>query len=128
MNKLLGTMLLLLAPITACGDDETTSTTNGGDKDVSDVLPLLPNGNLMDGEQVYGESCAQTTCHGADGNTGASASPPLSEAVPQRSDKELAEVIRYGTINEGGVMPEQTQLTAQDIADVIVFLRQQFPE
>lgn len=124
MKKLLGTMLFLLVPLAACGDDETGTTTNGGEGDVSDILAL--QGNVMDGEQVYEESCAQATCHGADGNTGASSSPALSEAVPSRSDQELAVVIRFGTINDGGVMPE-TNLPAQDIADVIAFLRQQFP-
>jgi cytochrome c553 len=126
MKKLLGSMLLLLVSLAACGDDETSTTTNGGDKDVSDVLALLGNGNVMDGQQVYLDSCAEATCHGADGDSGPQ-SKKLSEAVPIRSDKELAEVIRYGTINEGGIMPEQKQLSAQDIADVITFLRQQFP-
>lgn len=123
MKSLLATMLLLVPLAAGCGDDETTPPTTS-DKDVSDILAL--QGNVMDGQAVYEDSCAEATCHGPNGNDGHPTAGDLTEEVPQRSDEELAMVIRYGTIVDGGTMAA-TNLPAQDIADVITYLRQTFP-
>lgn len=126
MKKVLGSILLLLVlPLAACGDDETgATTTTDDDQPVGDILALT--GNAADGDVVYQDSCAQTTCHLPDGS-GFGDAKDLATEVPARDDEALARVIKYGTIDDGGIMPAQTQLSAQDIADVMAYLRSEFP-
>jgi len=81
-------------------------------------------GDPVAGEAVFQTTCAQAKCHGPDG----SGSDPKSDAadlakkVPAKSDAEIEAIITGGF----ALMPAQSALSDQDVADVIAYLRQEF--
>ena len=102
--------------------DDSTGEDDGANEhpeDVADILELL--GDAETGEANYGSSCGIGSCHGPMGNDGTA--PSLVTAVPAHSDVELARTIRFGE----GDMPAISTFTAQDIADVMAYLRKSFP-
>lgn len=127
MKNWLGTLLMLtLVPAAvACGDDGeegTTGTSNA--RDVSSVLALLPAADAQGGSVLYPDLCGEGTCHGSTGDNGTSGSS-LSAEVPALTDEQLAIIIKYGNIDEGGTMPPVVA-SDEDIADVMAYVIQEF--
>jgi mono/diheme cytochrome c family protein len=86
---------------------------------------LALEGDAVAGEPVFTGTCGVSTCHGADGNTpGTPQTAKLGDEVPGNPDSFLADIILKGD----GPMPPQTQLSDQEIADVIAHLRVLFGE
>ena len=81
-------------------------------------------GDAANGETLFG-NCAG--CHGADGtggiDIGGTPSADLTAKVPALTDAELEDRIMNGF---GTAMPSQ-YTDAQDVADVIAYLRETFP-
>lgn len=81
-------------------------------------------GDPVAGAAVFKSTCAEAKCHGPDG----SGSDPKSDAadladeVPEKTDAELESIITEGF----ALMPAQSALSDQDVADVIAYLRQEF--
>ncbi|MCK6525397.1 cytochrome c [Myxococcota bacterium] len=76
-------------------------------------------GDAERGATIYASSCA--ACHGATG-LGTASGPSLADEVAEESDEGLAETIRAG---EDG-MPPFPNLSEQDLADLIAWLRARF--
>jgi len=106
-------ILAMTFAVAACGDDEST----GEAQDVSDILALT--GDATAGGAIYtgAGTCASASCHGSTGDDGAGAK--LTEVVPGLSDEAMALSIRYGK----GTMTAQPNLTAQQIADSIAYIK-----
>jgi mono/diheme cytochrome c family protein len=105
-----------------CGDDETAT------QDVSDILALT--GDTARGTALF-STCGTSSCHGMTGSDGMGGD--LAVRVPELDDAQLATIIRYGvdTPAIASSMPQQGDteggsLTAQDIADIMAFLREEF--
>src|SRR5262245_36588770 len=97
--------------LAACGD---------GSGDDSSGAALV--GDPVNGEKVFQSTCAQVQCHGPDGSGAKSSAADLHDQVPGKTDDEIASIITNGFAS----MPPQGQLSDQDIADVIAYLRQEF--
>jgi cytochrome c oxidase cbb3-type subunit III len=87
------------------------------------VFALLPLATLHaqpPGAAIFAANCAG--CHGADGRGGEHA-PNIATApeVQHLIDRELAAIIRYGVSGAG--MPAFSSLKAQEVADVVAYLR-----
>lgn len=68
------------------------------------------------GKELYQTNCA--FCHGDKGERGANT---LAKAVNHLDDNALAETIQNGVLEKG--MPGSKNLTIDQIADVVVFIR-----
>jgi mono/diheme cytochrome c family protein len=80
-------------------------------------------GNADDGAKVFAATCAQVNCHGPDG-TGSDKSSDaddLNKVVPGLSDAEIESRIENGF----GLMAP-VDLSEQETADVIAYVRQEF--
>ena len=106
-------VLAILGVLAGCEHDHAPD-----DADVSGILALT--GDATAGATVFNNSCADSSCHGPDGNSGQG--PNLSDEVPNHDDEQLALVIKYGAHD----MPAQSQLSDQQIADVIAYLNATF--
>ncbi len=107
----------LLLP--ACNEEEPDDDEHGTiDQARIDAVLALP-GDVAAGETVFA-TCAISSCHGADGNSG-SAGISLSDEVPEHPDDHLISYVLGGT----GSMPAQN-LTDQQMADVLAYLRDTF--
>ncbi|MFN7143853.1 MAG: c-type cytochrome [Myxococcota bacterium] len=96
--------LALALLLTAC----TGSTKDtGGDEIVGDATA---------GADLYAANCA--ACHGANGEGGTG--PAMSE-VATKSDAEIEGYIVNGS--DDGAMPPFPNLTEQEIADIIAYIR-----
>jgi len=79
------------------------------------VQPSTPT-SAERGQELYRTKCA--FCHGDKGERGAN---PLRNAVGQLDDTALAETILNGVPEKG--MPELAELTNEQIADLVAFIR-----
>jgi mono/diheme cytochrome c family protein len=80
-------------------------------------------GDPVAGEKVFAQTCAQVNCHGPDG-TGSDKSSDaddLNKVVPGLSDAEIESRIENGF----GLMAP-VDLSEQETADVIAYVRQEF--
>jgi mono/diheme cytochrome c family protein len=106
-------MMLWMVACTGPADSGKTDDSTGG-----------TGGDPVNGEALFG-SCAG--CHGADGtggiDIGGTPSTDLTQSVPTKTDTELEDIIKNGY---GTAMPAQYS-DAQDIADLIAYMRQTFP-
>jgi mono/diheme cytochrome c family protein len=105
-------MILLLLTLACTG----TITDTGTDTDIV--------GDQAAGATLF-SACAG--CHGTDGiggdDIGGTPSADLTAKVPALTDTELANIIESGF---GSAMPSQ-YTDAQDVADVVAYLRATFP-
>ena len=108
------TLTLFLTSLIACKDNGGDDT--GGGSDTGSGL----TGDVTAGETVYSDVCA--ACHGTDGMGIEGYSPSMFDEFADLSDAEITGVIKNGL----GEMPAQTQLSDQDIADVIAYGRATF--
>src|SRR5688500_3436239 len=84
---------------------------------------LALTGEAAGGMMVFSTVCGTAACHGADGNTpGTAETKKLGEVAPGMSDREIVNTVLKGD----GPMPPQTQLTDQEIADVLAYVRDTF--
>jgi len=79
------------------------------------VQPSTPT-SVERGQELYRTNC--TFCHGNNGERGAN---PLKNAVELLDDTALAETILSGVPEKG--MPELADLTNEQIADLVAFIR-----
>ena len=93
----------------------------GGDSAGGDLV-----GDPVAGEKVFQSTCANVKCHGPDGSGSGekSKAADLADEVPTKSDAEIETIIREGFALMPAVDPP---LSDQEIADVIAYLRQEFP-
>jgi len=68
--------------------------------------------------------CAVSSCHGADGNSG-STGTPLRDEVPELSDEQLINIVLAG-YDEGDVIMPPQNLSDQEMADLLAYLRDNF--
>ena len=83
-----------------------------------DADPLSLAGDSSCGAQVYAQSCA--ICHMEDGS-GGNAGKRLAGRMDEFDDAQLVGIIQSGQ----GTMPP-IAISAQEVADVVVFLRDSF--
>lgn len=116
-------LLLLLLSLTlftsACGDDDTNSDTS------SDASGDASSGGgdgstTVDAEALYQNTCALSSCHGPDGDSG-TALPKLTEVIPTASDVALREVL----VNGSGSMPG-LQYNDDELDAMMIYLRERF--
>lgn len=105
--KWFGSISLVMAMALVGCKDKGGDDSGGGDL----------TGDATAGAAVYASSCAG--CHGDNGNDGSAAD--LTAEVPEKSDADLEDIIQNGT----GNMPAQG-LEAQDLADLLAYLRETF--
>lgn len=103
--------VLIFTP--GCDDDDDSGTP---DAHIDDILALT--GDSTAGATVYSNTCA--TCHGADGSGGSG--PALTSEMSEQSDEEFVSIVLYGEDR----MPAQSQLSDQEIADVLSYCRDTF--
>jgi mono/diheme cytochrome c family protein len=113
-------VLFLALGCSSPSDKETGGDTSATGDDTSAAV----TGDAANGEALF-SSCAG--CHNADGSggvdIGGTPSADLRVRVPALSDSELSDRIMNGF---GTAMPAQYS-DAQDVADVIAYLRATFP-
>ena len=108
----------LFAAAAACGGDDSGSGGGSGGR-VDTILSL--SGDASAGSTTYGTLCGSSSCHGQNGNDGASNAGDLPAAVPGLSDEAIVSVI----IDGQGAMPAQS-LDDQEVADVLAYCRATF--
>ena len=88
-------------------------------------------GDAKKGVAIYSQSCA--ACHGTDGKSGIPGAPDLTakDGVLKSPDSVLIERITNGYQSKGSLMampPKggNSSLSAQDISDVLAYIRQRF--
>lgn len=119
MKRLLAlTFAMTLFP--ACDDGGDESGGEGGGR-VDTILGL--SGTSAAGQTVFTNNCGVASCHGADGNMpGTADTKRLDEEIPSLSDAQIVDVI----INGEGLMPPQTALSDQQVADVLAYVQATF--
>ncbi len=80
-------------------------------------------GDPVAGEAVFKSTCADAKCHGPDGSGSGKKSDAadLADEVPAKTDAEIHDIIL-----EGYKLMAPVDLTEQQVADVISYLRQEF--
>jgi hypothetical protein len=115
--------LLLLAPLALAplgcdsgdeGDDEAADMTD----DTTDT-----GGDPLAGQMIHDSTCAVGGCHSAADMV------QLSERVPLLDDAGLTDQIRTGSVAPDMGMPAFTEaiIDTGELADLIAFLRQEYP-
>lgn len=110
---------LVLAPLGCEGGDEGADTADATDgADTTDGGPDLANGQM-----IHDSSCVIGGCHGSVNV------PDLAVEVPMFDDPGLTNQIRNGSMGPAGTMPgfTEAQISADDLDDLIAFLRQMYP-
>jgi len=121
---LLGLTVFTLAWSPGCdgGEGEEGEGEEAGDHERTDGVLAL-EGDPRSGESVFTMVCGVSTCHGADGNTpGTAEAARLTDEVPELGDREIVNVV----LNGYETMAAQSQLSDQQIADTLAYLRQTF--
>jgi cytochrome c551 len=108
-SGVLASLLAIPLMLAACG---------GSSEAVEAVMALT--GEVAAGELLYQENCAD--CHLEDGS--GDRGPSLIFHVPNHPDRYLVDLILGGK----GDMPAFEELEAQDVADLLAYLRGTFGE
>lgn len=103
----------------SAGEDDDHDDDDDDDDDSTPWDSGQTEGDAAEGASVYATYCA--ACHGPTGHGGSG--PDLRREVPEQSDAELAEIITEGEDDMPGFA-----LSAQQLADLIAWLRAQFGE
>jgi len=128
MKKIFATLVFIL-PFTFCVTAQTKKAPAA-----SKAAPAAGiQSSITRGQAVYAQSCA--TCHQADGAGVPGINPPLIKTEYVLGDKNrLINIVLKGLNKEleidgetyTNAMPPQSQLTDQQIADVLTFVRNNF--
>ena len=115
----IGILIMAMAAF-ACGDDEDENPTGGGGcaSETSAIAAL--DGVSSTGQPIFASTCGNAACHGANGDDGPA--PNLSTVAAGQSVAALVTVVNCGS----GNMPALNQLSDQDIADVVAYVRATF--
>ena len=111
-----------LALATGCdgGGSGSGSGGTGGNDRASAILGLA--GDAAAGQTLFMSStCGTASCHGSDGMSGA-ATPALSMSVPNASDEQIVSTF----LNGKGSMPTQSNLSDQQLADLLAYVTDAF--
>lgn len=112
----------LLASVAACGgDDSGTGGGGGGGDRVSMIAGMVASADAANGATIYSGLCGSSSCHGPNGDDGASNAGDLPAQVPSLTNEDIISVI----INGEGAMPAQS-LDDQEVADVVAYCRETF--
>lgn len=106
--------------------DTGTGTTSTGVTRINAILALT--GVANDGALNFNSQCR--VCHPTDGSFGINGEPPLNQAVPIRTDAQLAAVLLAGVTTATGTitMPDYAEyFTNQQISDLLAYMRLTFP-
>lgn len=136
--KTLGLSALMIVVLSACtGNSESKKeeSVNNTPQPVEQTTNVQPQENAPDhpGKAVYTKYCL--VCHQADGSGVAGMHPPLGPGSWVGNDpKELIAVMMKGLSGKievngetyNGFMPSQAQLTDEEIADVLSYIRSSF--
>ena len=118
-------LTLLLAFACSGGSKDSGATDTSTDSGTTGTTGTTVVGDAANGGTLFGGSCAG--CHGPDGtggiDIGGTLSADLTVKVPSLTDEELGDLIMNGF---NTAMPPQ-YTDAQDVADVIAYLRATFP-
>ena len=123
MKKLLYVLgVASLFALAACGGDDGGSGGGGSSSRVDTIAAMVASADATNGQTIYSGLCGSSSCHGPNGDDGASAAGDLPAQVPGLSDEQIITVIIEG---QGG-MPAQS-LEDQEVADVVAYCRETFP-
>ncbi len=101
-------------------EDDGGGGGTGGDDRTATILGL--EGDAAAGGMVFSSgACATPACHGPDGTSGM-ASPTLDTSIPSASDMQIVNSL----LNGKGSMPAQSNLTDQQLADVLAYVTDTF--
>lgn len=105
----------------------------GGSAAVAAPLPALKPGDPQHGARLFGETCV--ACHGPDGKGAIAGVPSLGGPNGRlaKSDEVLLRHIAEGFQSPGSPMPMPARggnpdLSDQDLADVLAYMRKNFPQ
>lgn len=117
MKTLIPTLALLLAVVVSgCDDGEEPVNPR-----VNAVLELT--GDPTAGAMVFSTVCGTVACHGPDGNTpGTPQTVKFSQRIPEMDDRGIADTVLSGL----RTMPAQSNLTDQQVADVVAYVLETF--
>ena len=124
MLRMMPALFLAGSLVLATGCDEEGSDggggETGGDDRASTILGL--SGDSAAGATLFASStCGTAACHGSDGSSGA-ATPPLNTSVPAASDEQIVSTF----LNGKGSMPAQSNLSDQQLADLLAYVTDTF--
>lgn len=112
-----------LALATGCdGDDDDGGADGGtgGEDRAATILGL--SGDAASGQSLFSAgACATPACHGADGVSG-SATPSLGDSIPMTSDEQIVNTL----LNGKGSMPPQSNMSDQELADLLAYVSDTF--
>ena len=118
--------ILALAVLGGCSSSDSSDAAASGPTTADRIASISKlTGDATAGKTVYEKAASPTclSCHQADGKGDKSRSyPSLGEPAANDPVSELA----TNVLNGKGVMPKQTDLTDQQIADVIAYMKATF--
>ena len=117
MRTAIGALALLLTFVSvACDSGEEPANPR-----VDAVTKLT--GDVTAGQMVFSQLCGTAACHGPDGNTpGTPQTVKFSDRIPEMDDRGIADTVLSGL----RTMPAQSQLTDQQVADVVAYVLETF--
>lgn len=132
MSKLLFALLTPLAVASAALAQQKKPATNKPAGKPAATTTTIPAARLAAGKAVYVQNCL--TCHMADGGGVEGMNPPLIKTSYVLGSKyRLASIVLKGMQDQDidgepyrNVMPPQSQLSDQQIADVLTYVRNSF--
>lgn len=134
INITLIALFSLLVSVSACGGSSQKSGNTSNEPELSATAEANLDAKVEHpGKEVYNAVCL--ACHMADGSGVPGMHPPLIESDWVNGDKErLIKVILNGMSDEikvkgetySGMMPPQSQLSNQQIANVLSYVRSNF--
>ncbi len=134
INELL--IVLLIVILSACGgsrQDSGQEQQERPDTELEPVQPKAATASAHPGKKVYDSVCL--ACHMANGTGVPGMYPPLVKTEWVTGDKErliritlqgLSGEIEVNGITYNNIMPPNSHLSNQEIADVLTYIRQSF--
>ncbi|MCR9162197.1 MAG: c-type cytochrome [Nannocystaceae bacterium] len=111
-----------LAFAAGCDGEEDDGGAGGTDGEDRAATILSLEGDASAGAMVFSAgACATAGCHGPDGVSGM-ASPSLDASVPSATDTQIVNSL----LNGKGSMPAQSNLSDQELADVLAYVTDTF--
>jgi len=113
----------LLVGTAACGGGGDGGSGGGGTGGrVDTIAGMVASADATSGASTYNSLCGSSSCHGPNGNDGAANAGDLPTSIPMHDDTYVIDII----INGKGNMPAQSQLSDQEVADVVAYCNETF--